>query len=57
MTVEKHITIGDEQEEFIDEMNLSISGVTQDALDEQMQRFGWQPDGEGGDSDSTDGSD
>jgi hypothetical protein len=43
MTTEKHITIPDEQAEFIDDMNLSISGVVQDRLDEMMQRYDYQP--------------
>jgi hypothetical protein len=42
MTTEKHITIPDEQAEFIDDMNLSISGVVQDHLDDLMDEYGYR---------------
>lgn len=47
MTTEKHITIPDEQAEFIDDMNFSISAVVQDRIDEMMERYEYDPDYEG----------
>lgn len=43
MAVEKHITIPEEQAKFVDEMNLTLSGVVQDHLDELMQRYNYHP--------------
>lgn len=50
MAVEKHITISEEQAEFVSDMNLTLSGVVQDHLEELMARYGWdsesRPDAE-----------
>jgi hypothetical protein len=43
MAVEKHITIRERQAEFIDDMNLTLSGVVQDHLDELIVEYDWQP--------------
>ena len=44
MAVEKHITISEEHAQFVNDMNLTLSGVVQDHLEELMTRYGWSPD-------------